>query len=116
MPMPSPKYRSAGSLKKLGTDVKGICGTFSALALDWPESGAAPQEPMLSSAITTTQPKRALRLIGASGGPESNRNDPIKSKKSAVARPRPPAREGAVCRHQPRDPIGGHRPSFCRLL
>ena len=33
MPMPSPKYRSGGSLKKLGTEVNGISGTFSALAL-----------------------------------------------------------------------------------
>src|SRR5688572_15223790 len=39
MPMPSPKYRSAGSLKKFGTDVCGMVGTFSAVALVCAASG-----------------------------------------------------------------------------
>src|SRR5688572_20979880 len=132
MPMPSPKYMSAGSLKKLGTDVKGICGTFSALALDWAESDA----PATISA-RTTPPTRAPRLIeaswyGRSGGTgdgspyrygdpspvprESSRYDPVKSKFRGTARSRPAAGESALRRHQPGPPIGGHRPPFRRLL
>src|SRR5262245_2677645 len=43
MPMPSPKYRSGGSLKKLATDSYGISVTLVAFALLWARSGAAPK-------------------------------------------------------------------------
>src|SRR5688500_3567488 len=59
MPMPSPKYRSGGSLKKSGTEVKGISGTFSALALDCAVTvaGATGMPPPRKTEATTAAKK-----------------------------------------------------------
>src|SRR5688500_15335069 len=61
MPMPSPRYRSGGSLKKFGTDVWGMIGTFSAFALVWAKAGPPPR-----SATIATQDARHC-LIETSG-------------------------------------------------
>ena len=58
MPMPSPKYRSGGSLKKFGTDVCGMVGTFSAVALVCATSGAPP-----SSATAAADSIRRVSIL-----------------------------------------------------
>src|SRR5262245_8935317 len=56
MPMPSPKYWSGGSLKKLATDSYELSGTLTAFALLWARSGTAP----MSVATKSDDSKRLM--------------------------------------------------------
>src|SRR4029453_13809654 len=74
MPMPSPKYKSGGSLKKLGTEVNGISGTFSALAFDCAVSVPVPG-PNAGPAITAAAAKASKeRLMSSPPAPNLYRN------------------------------------------
>jgi hypothetical protein len=56
--MLSPRYRSGGSLMKLGTDSKGISGTFTAFAFVCAESESRP--PLKTTAATNNHVRRRL--------------------------------------------------------